>query len=136
MKALSIPGRLALGVVAVGVVAMLPAQAAGPAARYAGMAPSSVAGCPNIAWRLAKDADGTLRGIMWYDDLSGMSKASGSAENGKFHVTMVSVIGNGPVGTVDGDRSSDGAGEAKMLGEGCANMTVKMQPLPIWGGTG
>jgi hypothetical protein len=100
------------------------------------MAPSSVAGCPNIAWRLAKDADGTLRGIVWYDDMSGLSKASGTAKAGQFHVTMASVMGQGPAGTVDGARSTDGSGEAKMTGQGCTNVTVKMRPLPDWSGTG
>lgn len=73
---------------------------------------------------------------MWYDDMSGLSKATGTAEDGKFHLTMTSIEGQGPTGTADGERSSNGSGEARMVGAGCANMTVKMQPIQVWGGTG
>lgn len=127
---------LALGALSLAGLAAAPALAAGPAAKYAGAAPSSVAGCPDIAWRLAKSADGSLRGIVWYDDMSGLSQASGMSENGHFHVTLTSVMGQGPVGTVDGERAADGGGSAKLVGQGCANVNMKMQPIDSWGGTG
>lgn len=136
MKPLNTSILLALGALSLGGLSAVPSHAVEPATRYAGMASSSVAGCPQIAWRLAKDASGDVRGMVWYDDLSGLSKAVGTARNGVFHVTLTSVMGQGPVGTVDGHRSGDGTGEARMVGQGCANMTVKMEPLPMWGGTG
>ena len=88
MNTLKTSMLLAMGAVSLASLAAVPVQAAGPAAKYAGSAPSSVAGCPSIAWRLAKADDGALRGMVWYDDMSGLSKASGTAENGKFHVTL------------------------------------------------
>jgi hypothetical protein len=118
------------------VTSLDPAVAQGPAPLYQGRAASSVGGCPQIVWRLSRGADGSVRGMVWYDDLSGASAASGHAASGRFHINLTSSMGNGPVGAIDGTRSPDGTIDARMTGTGCANMTFKSAPVQYWGGTG
>jgi hypothetical protein len=117
---------LALGVAFAGS-----AVAAPPTPGYVGSAKSSVAGCPFIAWRLARGEGGAIHGISYYSDLSGLSQVSGHVDNaGKFQLTLKSVMGNGPVGTVTGSKSSKGMLEAEMKGQGCANMHIEMSTAP------
>lgn len=98
---------------------------------FTGEAASSVAGCPYIVWRLARDAGGAIHGIAYYSDLSGLSEVSGSVNTaGQFHLVLTKTsTGNGPVGTVDGTKGANGALQAKMTGEGCANMTLRIRPV-------
>jgi len=112
---------------------------------FAGSVASSVAGCPRLMWRLARDGD-NVNGMMYYADLSGTSQVSGTVDSsGHFTLTVKSAIGNGPVGTVTGQRQapgpnqSQGALNATMTGAGCANFHVMMRPvvdLNTYGGTG
>jgi len=87
--------------------------------RYAGMTGSSVAGCPNIAWRIGQSPSGALHGVLWFTDLSGMSQADGTMKGNDFNLTLRSVMGNGPVGSVTGVRGQS----ARLTGTGCANAT-------------
>jgi len=100
--------------------------------RYAGMVASSVPNCPAIAWRIGRSPSGTLHGVMWYDDLSGMSEANGTMNGKNFELTLKSIMGNGPVGTVTGEQGV----AAKLTGEGCANATFKPVVLNTFGGGG
>jgi hypothetical protein len=100
--------------------------------RYAGAVGSSVANCPNIAWRIGRSPTGSLHGMMWYTDMSGMSEVNGTESGDHFNLTLKSVMGNGPVGTVQGVRGKG----AKLTGEGCANATFKPVVLNTYGGTG
>lgn len=119
----------ALGLLALGAVAAEPSMAVNPVRGYAGQAPSSVAGCPYIVWRLVRHEDGEITGIVYYSDLSGMSTAKGAVnQEGQFHLQLTSSMGQGPAGTVDGTKSSDGTTSATMQGAGCANMHVTMNP--------
>jgi hypothetical protein len=118
-----------LGLIAGGVVAGKPAAAATPVAGYIGSAPSSVAGCPYIEWKLARHSNGEVTGIVYYSDMSGVSMANGTAQGGQFQITLTSSMGNGPVGTVTGSRSSNGAITATLKGQGCANMHMSVNPV-------
>jgi len=122
---------MAAGVLALGVGFAVPAVAAPPMPGYVGSAKSSVAGCPFIAWRLARGEGGAIHGISYYSDLSGLSQVSGHVDNnGHFTLTLKSVMGNGPTGTVTGSRSAKGQLEAELKGTGCANMHVEMNTAP------
>jgi hypothetical protein len=113
----------ALGLLAAGAVAEKPAAAAVPVAGYVGWAYSSVSGCPYLEWKLARHPDGSITGIVYYSDMSGVSTANGTINQaGQFQITLTSSMGNGPVGTVTGTKSADGAVTATMTGQGCANM--------------
>lgn len=123
-----------LGLVALGVSAECHAIAAPPpSARiggYTGGSPSSVAGCPALIWRFALHDDGTITGIVYYSDVSGLSSAKGSMDqSGHFHLQLTSAIGDGPVGTVDGEKTTKGRGYATMTGQGCANMHMTLSPV-------
>lgn len=140
----------AVTLLALGTLALAPfvsplalGQAAKPG--FAGETPSSVAGCPKLVWRLARDGD-SVNGIAYYSDLSGLSHVTGTVNQaGQFTLTLASVMGSGPVGTVTGQRSAPGANQAQgalvaeMKGAGCANMHISMKPvldLNTYGGTG
>lgn len=106
------------------------ASAAPPVAGFVGSAPSSVAGCPYIAWRLARHPDGTVTGIAYYSDLSGVSQVTGNVNSaGVFELQLTSQMGQGPTGTVTGKRLKNGEGDATLKGPGCANMHVVMHPV-------
>jgi hypothetical protein len=97
---------------------------------YAGSSASSVAGCPALIWRLATHEDGTITGIVYYSDLSGISMAKGSADgSGHFHIQLTSAMGDGPMATVEGVKPSKGRGYATMTGQGCANMHMTLNPV-------
>lgn len=115
------------------VVALTPPAAAQQyTPRYAGMTPSSVANCPSIVWRIGQGPTGSLHGMMWYYDMSGLSEVSGTENGGRFSLTLKPVMGNGPVGRVEG-RVGQGA---TLTGQGCANATFKPEVLTVYGGTG
>ncbi len=120
-----------LSLLAAGSVVTKSATAAAPrVAGYAGEHASSVAGCPYIIWRLARHDNGEITGIVYYSDMTGVSTANGTIDQaGKFHLSMVSSMGSGPVGTVDGTRSSEGKVSAVMKGAGCANMQLSITPV-------
>ncbi|HET6183609.1 MAG TPA: hypothetical protein VFA03_08445 [Acetobacteraceae bacterium] len=124
-------GKITLAVALAGALGLTlagrPAQSQAVAMPgFAGSAPSSVSGCPYIGWRLVRHPDGQITGIAYYGDLTGLSEVTGHVEqDGTFHLTTKSMMGNGPVGTVDGKRTAKGA-DATMKGEGCANMHVRM----------
>jgi hypothetical protein len=113
----------ALGLLAAGAVVGKPAAAAVPVAGYVGWDYSSVAGCPYLEWKLARHTDGTVTGIVYYSDMSGTSQANGTIDQaGHFQLTLTSAMGNGPVGTITGTKSADGAVTATLTGQGRANM--------------
>jgi len=105
---------------------------------FVGSAPSSVAGCPRLMWRLARDGD-NVNGILYYADLSGTSHVTGTVDqSGHFTLTATSVMGNGPVGTITGQRQpknpartqeAEGPLVATMTGQGCANMHITMRAV-------
>jgi hypothetical protein len=120
-----------VGFVALGVSAERPVIAAPPArvGGYTGGSPSSVAGCPALLWRFALHEDGTITGIVYYTDVSGLSIAKGSMDqSGHFHLQLTSALGDGPVGTIDGEKTKKG-GHATMTGQGCANMHMTLSPV-------
>jgi len=135
MKTLMTSTVIAIGVLAFTSLAAGTAQAQqyGPQ-RFASQYPSSVAGCPSIAWRLVKDANGNVHGLAWFTDMSGASEVKGTmAQGGQINLTLTRTQGNGPVGTVTGSRTTNTYGtttRARLTGEGCANMDLDLKPLP------
>ena len=118
----------------IGAVAPRPVAAAvASVPGFAGETPSSVAGCPYVVWRLARHDDtGQITGIAYYSDLSGLSMVNGTFDRaGQFQLKLTSSMGHGPVGTVSGKKSSDGAIAANMTGEGCANVNFHMKAVNL-----
>ncbi len=120
----------ALTLLAAGAVVGQPAAAAPPVVGYSGQVESSVAGCPYIIWRLARHDNGDITGIFYYSDMTGVSQATGTMDQeGHFHLTLTSSNGQGPVGTVAGEKSANGAVVATMSGQGCANAQLHFNPI-------
>jgi hypothetical protein len=110
------------------------AQVLSPQPGFVGMTKASVAGCPNIGWRLARHDDGTITGISYYADASGASSVKGTYDkDGKFDLQVASTMGKGPVGTVVGQRKPDGGLVADLKGDGCANSQLTIQGVPNLG---
>lgn len=105
------------------------AQQANPG--FSGSTRSSVAGCPYIIWRLARAPDGHIHGIAYYSDLSGLSTVTGTRDaSGNFELDVTPTqMGSGPSGHVTGHAGRNGAINARLVGDGCANATVSIKPL-------
>jgi hypothetical protein len=118
-----------LGLLAAGV-SFGTTVAAAPTPGYTGNVPSSVAGCPYIMWRVARHDNGDLAGIFYYSDMSGVSEVKGTMDQaGHFQLTLTSAMGQGPVGTVTGTKRPNGAVDATLTGEGCANAKLHFRPV-------
>ena len=128
-------------VLSLGALALTPvlsrsaaAQVVSPQPGFVGMTKASAAGCPNIGWRLARHDDGTITGISYYADASGVSSVKGTYDQaGKFDLQVASTMGKGPDGTVVGQRNPDGGLVADLKGEGCANSHLTIQGIPNLG---
>ena len=134
---LKLVALMSLGVLTLApVLSSSGAMAQGAKPGFVGTAASSVANCPNLMWRLARDGD-NVNGIAYYSDLSGLSRVTGTVDKaGKFTLSLTSVMGNGPVATVTGQRQAATANQAQgrlvadMTGQGCANMHLTIRPVP------
>ena len=128
-------------VLSLGALALTPvlsrsaaAQVVSPQPGFVGMTKASAAGCPNIGWRLARHDDGTITGISYYADASGVSSVKGTYnQDGKFDLQVASTMGKGPDGTVVGQRKPDGGLVADLKGQGCANSHLTIQGIPNLG---
>lgn len=123
-------GALVLSTLVAGILVEGPSIAAAPpAAGFVGQGASSIAGCPYLIWRLAKHENGTVTGIVYFSDLSGISMAKGNInKSGQFHIELTSAMGEGPVAVVTGVKPPKGPATATMKGEGCANMEMRLTP--------
>lgn len=103
--------------------------AAPPPEGFTGAAKPARAGCPPLIWRMASEPGGTVYGLAYYADLSGLSTIGGRADDGQFHLKLSKTeIGEGPAGSVQVDRTSAGALTVTLVGEGCATATLHLQP--------
>lgn len=133
MRLLSATALIAAGIMATAVSYTTANAQMAYSPRYAGMVGSSVAGCPNIAWRIGQSpSTGALHGVLWYTDMSGMSQADGTMNGKNFNLSLKSVMGNGPVGTVTGVAGQG----ATLTGSGCANAHFKPVLLNSYGSGG
>jgi len=103
-----------------------------PTPGYMAKAPSTPQ-CPGMVWHIQR-APGTpngLAGVVWFDDMSGISTAKGAlGADGKLALTLTSVSGAGPVGNVTGTRSPDGAAlHASLDGPGCSKLNLLRMPV-------
>jgi hypothetical protein len=92
--------------------------------------------CPGLGWTVAA-ARPNMHGYFYWDDGSGASKATGAANpDGSFQLSLTSLDGNGPVGTVTGKRAPNGALSATLKGQGCANIALGTQTMPEYRAVG
>jgi hypothetical protein len=104
------------------------------AAYWAGRTPNPTKTCPGISYHF-RGMSATPTGYVWFNDGSGMSKATGTADlkTGAFHLTVTSIDGNGPTGEVNGIKDpKTGAVTAELKGPGCSNLKlVPMKPIYV-----
>jgi hypothetical protein len=102
------------------------------AAYWAGRTPHPTKTCPGISY-MFRGMSATPVGYVWFNDASGMSKATGTRDmqTGAFHLTLTSIDGNGPTGEVSGIRDpKTNALTADLKGPGCSNLKlVPMKPI-------
>jgi putative peptidoglycan binding protein len=108
----------------------IPILTAVPPESFAGAAPPARLGCPSLLWRMASIPDGTVYGLAYYDDLSGLSTIAGRVNaEGQFDVALNrSEIGEGPLGIVHATRAALGQMTVVVAGEGCAAATLILHP--------
>lgn len=120
----------AVSLLTAGAVVGRPAAAAPPVADYTGQVESSVAGCPNIEWRLARHDNNEMTGVFYYSDMTGTSQATGTMDQaGHFQLTLTSINGQGPVASVNGTKYPNGSVAVTMSGKGCANAKLEFNPV-------
>jgi len=93
---------------------------------YEGLSPNTPR-CPAIRWMLRDTDSEAPSGYVWFTDASGMSKATGESDlsSGLFHLTLVSLDGNGPTGQVTGRKDpKTGSVTADLDGPGCSKLTL------------
>ncbi len=80
--------------------------------------------CPALTWHINRsmrpDKSFGLSGPIWYEDGSGVSYAQGIGEpDGKFTLNVKMMSGDGPTGTITGQRMPDGSSSATAVGPEC-----------------
>ena len=92
---------------------------------YVGIA-SNTPQCPAIRY-LFRGVSANPIGYVWFADASGMSKATGTMDlvSGRFHLTLTSLDGQGPLGEVDGTKDpGTGVVTAVLDGPGCSKLKL------------
>jgi hypothetical protein len=89
--------------------------------------------CPGLTWHINRmvhpDKTVSLNGPIWYEDGSGASFAKGMGQpDGKFTLTVSKMTGNGPAGTITGQRMPDGSVDATAVGPPCFAGTRHIAP--------
>jgi hypothetical protein len=82
--------------------------------------------CPAIRY-LFRGVAANPVGYVWFADASGMSKATGTMDlaSGRFHLTLTSLDGQGPLGEVDGTKDPvTGVVTAVLDGPGCSKLKL------------
>jgi hypothetical protein len=82
--------------------------------------------CPAIRY-LFRGVEENPVGYVWFADASGMSKATGTMNlaSGRFHLTLTSMDGQGPIGEVDGTKDpTTGVVTAVLDGPGCSKLKL------------
>jgi hypothetical protein len=99
------------------------------------------AGCPALDWHVVAGANGTLSGMIAWDDMKAMAHATGTVnmQSHTFQMTAKEVGGQGRTATVDGSVRQDGWLIANIKGPkiACTGITVPwFTPGQAAGGNG
>jgi hypothetical protein len=89
--------------------------------------------CPGVTWHIDRmvqpDKTAKLSGPIWYENGSGMSFAKGTGQpDGYFALTVTTMSGDGPAGTITGQRMPDGSIDVTAEGSPCLAGTVHLAP--------
>jgi hypothetical protein len=80
--------------------------------------------CSALTWHINRmvqpDKTVNLSGPIWFEDGSGVSFATGTGQpDGKFTLDVKMMSGDGPTGTITGQRMRDGSVNATAVGPDC-----------------
>jgi hypothetical protein len=89
--------------------------------------------CPALTWHFNRmvqpDKTVKINGPIWFEDGSGVSFAQGTGQaDGHFMLEVKQMSGNGPSGSVSGQRMPDGSINATAVGPACFAGTVHLAP--------
>jgi hypothetical protein len=89
--------------------------------------------CPGLAWDINQvalpDKTVNLSGPIWFEDGSGISFAQGARQpDGRFTLDVKRQSGDGPTGTITGQRNPDGSIDATTAGPPCFEGTYHIEP--------
>jgi hypothetical protein len=89
--------------------------------------------CPGLTWHIDRvvqpDKTVNISGPIWYADGSGVSFAKGTGQpDGQFAITVSTMSGDGPAGTITGQRHPDGSIDSTAVGPPCFAGTRHIAP--------
>jgi hypothetical protein len=89
--------------------------------------------CPGLSWHFDRveqpDKTAHFSGPVWYEDGSGISFAQGTGQpDGHFTLNVKTASGDGPTGTVTGQRMPDGSVDATAVGPQCFAGKIFLKP--------
>jgi hypothetical protein len=89
--------------------------------------------CPGLTWHIDRmvqpDKTVKISGPIWYSDGTGVSFAKGTGQpDGHFVLTVSTMSGNGPAGTITGQRMPDGSIDSTAVGPPCFAGTRHIAP--------
>jgi hypothetical protein len=107
MKPVRLIAATALAIMAAGGVASAQDM---PEGRVYAFHSSRQAGCPALDWHVVVGANGALSGMIAWDNMKAMAKATGTVnmQTRTFEITAKEVDGQGRTATVTGSVSQDG----------------------------
>jgi hypothetical protein len=135
MKAVN---RLIVGAVALAAASGSAwAQTTPPPGRIYVFHSTAQGGCPALDWHIVTGVNGALSGMIAWDDMKAMAKATGSVSAGKVQMTATEVGGQGRTATVNGTVGSNGWFTVNITGPkvSCQGISVPFF-VPAAGGNG
>src|SRR4051794_6394783 len=101
--------------------------------RYVPPHPAGGRMCPGLTWVISQvelaDKTINLSGPIWFEDGSGISFARGARQpDGRFTLDVKRQSGDGPTGTITGQRMPDGSIDATAAGPPCFEGTYHIEP--------
>jgi hypothetical protein len=89
--------------------------------------------CAGLSWHIDRvvqpDKTVNISGPIWYTDGSGVSFAKGTGQpDGHFTLAVTTMSGNGPAGTITGQRMPDGSIDSTAVGPPCFAGTRHIAP--------
>ena len=92
-------------------------------------------GCRPVVFHVVREG-GTLSGVVFFKDGSGVSSVNGTTDGSTVSWTMSSLSGSGPTGNVTGQISPQGGLAARLSGTNCTLDTTVPQYRDLGGGAG
>ncbi len=122
--------------IAAGAIALVAASGAAfaqvPEGRVYVFHSTAQGGCPALDWHVVVGPNGTLSGMIAWNNMQSMAKATGTARNGKVQMTAKEVGGRQRTATVDGTIRQDGYFIVNITGPNikCENISVPFYVAP------